>query len=69
MANPDISARVWGGALYGTDAQYRDLRPGDRFRFPRSDVTMTVRADGWYTDDAGRRFRTGAYTAIIQVSE
>lgn len=55
---------------------YRDLVTGDRFRFvygvgvkppelwTSSTAIYVKQTDGWFTDDNGRRFRTGPMTAV-----
>jgi hypothetical protein len=50
---------------------YGDLQAGERFRFlygvnrqRASAEVYTKNADGWYSDERGRRFKTGAATAV-----
>jgi len=47
---------------------FTDLRPGDRFKFEKHPDIYTKWRGGWYRDSAGRRFRTGKWTAVVPVS-
>lgn len=54
----------------GGNAVYADLRPGDRFRFPRSHewAEFVKGKGGWYQDREGlRRYRTHPGTAVVKL--
>ena len=51
-------------------ARFSQLSTGTRFRFPGTAVDHTKLAGSWYRDGATRgRFKTGAGTAVIALSE
>ena len=68
-----LAARDMGG-----NAVYRDLKPGDLFRFPTkrgSQVTYEKGVGGWYSLVAGPnlaypkpKFRTGGGTAVLKLT-
>ena len=58
-----ISAKMAGG-----NATYRDLKPGDRFHFPKHpDVIYVKWVGGWYDTAGGPYLRTGSKTAVVKL--
>lgn len=68
----DHSIRIWANVLYGTLNIYRDLKVGERFRFPTKDNSSEIYIAGkrgWFKTLDGRSFRTGMNTAVIREKE
>lgn len=58
-----------GACLIGGDGSlFKDLKPGERFRFPlRAEVFTKLPAARWYSDSTGGRWRTSVRCAVVRV--
>ena len=65
----EISASVAAKRFYGTDFLFCDLKKGEEFRFPGSDVVFVASSRGWYRrkGDCSYSFRTGRLTAVCKI--
>ena len=73
--NRDMGAAVAALAFNMGDALYKDIRPGERFRFKASpaDARHEKLANGQYRLVAGDknspRYRTGSRTAVFRIGD
>lgn len=63
------NAKVWGRALWNEALcqSFGSLPDGAHFRFPQSREVHTKARRGWYVDAQGRKWRTGAGTAVVRM--
>lgn len=63
----DQDAARWGAELGLGNALFKDLAEGERFRFRTSTVVYVKKNRGYMAPD-GRRYSTGARTAVWRVT-